>query len=208
MIKLSLVNFDHVEESKREDLQQLIDARLQYFNELFKRYPVDVPLEIKFQKKPNGWKVDVMIKMQSTTLYFEESGKNLEKILSSVFGKMKKQVKKQKAIERKDYEYKRAKYRKKLLSQKDFEMLIELRRKGDRQGFDNLMKGIYDDLHADIKENYMAAGKTEDEAEVLTKELMEKIKQEVYETFTALKDQREEFLDSISDISHYYEQQG
>ncbi len=208
MIKLSLVNFDHVEESKREKLQQLIDARLQYFNELFKRYPVDVPLEIKFQKKPSGWKVDVMIKMQSTTLYFEESGKNLEKILGSIFGKMKKQVKKQKAIERKDYEYKRAKYRKKLLSQKDFELLIELRQKGDRQGFDNLMKGVYDDLHADIKENYMADGKSEDEAEVLTKELMEKIKQEVYQTFTAMKDQREEFLDSISDISYYYEQQG
>ncbi len=208
MIKLSLVNFELIDESKKQEIQELIDSRLQYFNELFKRYAADVPLEVKFQKKPSGWKVDVMIKMQSATLYFEESGKNLVKVLGKVFSKMKNQVKKQKAIERKDYEYKRAKYRKKLLSQKMFEQLIDLRNRGDRAGFDELMKGIYDDLHTDIKENYLAAGKSEEEAQKLTAELMEKIKEEIYQTFTAKKDQREEFLDSISDISHYYEQQG
>ncbi len=207
MIKLSLINFELVEEDKRQAVEELVNQRVQYFNELFKRYPAEVPLELKFQKKPSGWKVDAMIKMQSATLYFEESGKNLQKVVSAIFSKMKNQVKKQKAIERKDYEYKRAKYRKKLLSQKDFEALVDMRARGDRAGFDNLLKGVYDDLHLDIKDNYMARGKSEEEAEKLTAELMEKIKQEIYETFTAGKDQREEFLDSISDISHYFEQQ-
>jgi len=206
MIHLNLINFETVEPKDQQKIKEYIDQRMQYFGELFKRYPVDVEFEFKFQKKPSGWKVDAMVEMQSATLYFEESGKNLQKVLSTIFNKMKNQVKKQKAIERKDYEYKRAKYRKKKLTQKMFEMLIDLHEKGDREGFDNVMKEVYDDLHQDIKENYIAKGKSEEEAEILTKELMEKIKKEIYESFTAKKDQREEFLDSISDISYYYEQ--
>ncbi len=206
MIQLNLINFEILDAKDQQKIKEYIDQRMQYFGELFKRYPVDVEFEFKFQKKPSGWKVDAMVEMQSATLYFEESGKNLQKVLSTIFNKMKNQVKKQKAIERKDYEYKRAKYRKKKLTQKMFEQLIDLHEKGDREGFDNVMKEVYDDLHQDIKENYIAKGKSEEEAEILTKELMEKIKQEIYESFTAKKDQREEFLDSISDISHYYEQ--
>jgi len=208
MINLNLKNFEQVPDSDRQKIKEYIDQRMQYFGELFKRYPAEVDFDITFQKKPSGWKIDAMVKMQSATLYFEESNKNLQKALSAVFSKMKNQVKKQKAIERKDYEYKRSKYRKKKLSQKMFEELIDLKAKNDRSGFDSIMKEIYDDLHLDIKDNFIAKGKTEDEAEKLTADLMEKIKQEVFDTFTAQKDQREEFLDSISDISFYFEQNG
>jgi DNA-binding HxlR family transcriptional regulator len=205
MINLQLTNFDILPEDKKQKVQQIIDEKIQYFNQLLKRYPTEVPLEIKFQKKQSGWKIDILVKLQSKDIYLEQSGKNLEKILSKSLSTLKNQIKKQKAIERKDYEYKRAKYRKKLLSQKDFELLIELHKNKDRKGFDQLLKPIYDDLQQDLKERLQAKGKSEQEAEKISDQLMEKIKQEIYETFTAKKDQREEFLDSISDISHYYE---
>ncbi len=205
MIKTKLIGLEQIEESKRQTIQEIINQRLQYFNELFKRYPKDVIFELKFTKKPSGWKLDAMVEMASTTLFFEESGKNLTKLVSDIFSKIKKQVKKQKAIERKDYEYKRAKYRKKLLSQKMFEQLIDSHAQGDRESFDKILTDVYSDLRSDLKENLLAKGKNDQEAEQLSQELIEKIKQEVYDTFTATKDQREEFLDSISDISHYYE---
>ena len=205
MIKTNLINLEKIDEGKRKQVQELIDQRMQYFNELFKRYPSDVTFEFKFVPKSSGWKIEATVEMMSTTLFFEESGKNLTKVLSEIFSKIKKQVKKQKAIERKDYEYKRAKYRKKLLTQKMFEQLIDSHTKGDRESFDNILIDVYKDLQTDLKENLLAQGKTEQEAETLSQELIDKIKQEVYDTFSANKEQREEFLDSISDISHYYE---
>ncbi len=205
MVKFHLVNFEIVDTKKQEQIKQYIEQKIQYFNELFKRYPTDVDFEFKFQKKSSGWKVDAIVEMQSSTLFFEESGKDLKKVLSTIFNKMKNQVKKQKAIERKDYEYKRAKYRKKKLTQKMFELLIEYHDRGEKEQFNNLLKDVYDDLQLDLKENFIAKGKTQEEAEKISQELMEKIKEEVYKTFTANKEQREEFLDSISDISHYYE---
>ncbi len=206
MVKFHLVNFETIDPKKQEQIKQYIDQKIQYFNELFKRYPTDVTFEFKFQKKSSGWKIDAIVEMQSSTLFFEESGKDIKKVLSTIFNKMKNQVKKQKAIERKDYEYKRAKYRKKKLTQKMFELLIEYHDKGDKEQFNNLLKDVYDDLQLDLKENFMAKGKSQEEAEKISRELMEKIKEEVYQTFTAKKEQREEFLDSISDISHYYEE--
>ena len=205
MIKTNLINLEKLDENKKSQVEEIINQRMQYFDELFKRYPKDVTFEFKFIQKSSGWKIEAMVEMMSTTLFFEESGKNLIKVLSELFSKIKKQVKKQKAIERKDYEYKRAKYRKKLLSQKMFEQLIENHTQGNRENFDSILSDVYNDLEKDLIDNLIAKGKTEQEAENISKELMNKIKQEIYETFNANKEQREEFLDSISDISHYYE---
>ncbi len=204
MITLKLENFEILKD-KQQTIKEIIDSKVSYFNELLKRYPTEVTLELKFSQKPSGWKVDAYIEMQSGKTFFEESGKDIKAVVSAILNKIKDHIKKTKALERKDYEYKRAKYRKKKLSQKDFELLVDFKKENKRAEFDNLLKDIYDDLHQDIKENFVGKGKNDEEAEILTKELMEKIKEEIYETFTASKDQRDEFLDSISDISHYWE---
>jgi len=204
MIELTVKNLEAIQEPLKSYVQNYINQRVEALKRLFKRYPQKVPFEIIINKKQKGWKVDCYIYMQSETLYFEQSGKDLKNVLSEIFKKAKNQIKKQKSLERKDYLYKRERYRKKKLSQAAFEKLIEYRKSNSREAFDKELADVYEDLRQDLYDGYIEKGLSEKEAQEIAQKLMEKIKNEVYETFDSQKDEREEFLESISDISEYY----
>jgi len=107
MVTLILKNLKEVEEIYHNEIETICKEKEAYYNELFKKYEKDLTLEVIFNKSSALYKVSASLDLKSKKILVAEEDKNPVKALNHVFSGLKKAVKKQYELERKDYVYKR-----------------------------------------------------------------------------------------------------
>ena len=113
MVNLIIKNIKDVEENLRESIQKKIEEKSEYFEELLKKYEKDLTLEVIIDKSSSLYKISAAIDLKSKKLLSAEENKDINKAVTALFNGFKKAVKKQYELERKDYEYKRKRNKKK-----------------------------------------------------------------------------------------------
>ncbi len=107
MVTLILKNLKEVEEIFHSEIETICKEKKDYYNELFKKYDKDLTLEVIYNKSSALYKVSASLDLKSKKVLVAEEDKNPVKALNKVFSNLKKAVKKQYELERKDYVYKR-----------------------------------------------------------------------------------------------------
>ncbi len=107
MVNLIIKNVKEVEEIFHNEIETICKEKEDYYNELFKKYDKDLTLEVIFNKSSALYKVSASLDLKSKKVLVAEEDKNPVKALITVFSNLKKAVKKQYELDRKDYIYKR-----------------------------------------------------------------------------------------------------
>ncbi len=107
MVTLIVKNLKEVDESFHKEIETICKEKEDYYNELFKKYDKDLTLEVIFNKSSSLTKVSASLDLKSKKVLIADEDKNPVKALNTVFSSLKKVVKRQYELERKDYEYKR-----------------------------------------------------------------------------------------------------
>ncbi len=107
MVKLLIKNLKEVEEAARNQAEELIQSKVEFYENLFKKYDKDLTLEVIFDNSAAVYKVSASIDLKSKKVLLAEEGKEVLKVVTTLFNEFKKAVKRQYELERKDYEYKR-----------------------------------------------------------------------------------------------------
>jgi len=107
MIKYIIKNIKEVEEELHPEIQSIFESKQEYYNELFKKYDKEMTMELIVDHSSSLYKASVSLNMKSKKMLLAEEGKDMIKVLNSLFSNFKKAVKRQYELERKDYEYKR-----------------------------------------------------------------------------------------------------
>jgi ribosome-associated translation inhibitor RaiA len=107
MVTLILKNLKEVDSSFHKEIETIAKEKEDYYNERFKKYDKDLTLEVIFNKSSSLNKVSASLDLKSKKVLVAEEDKNPVMTLNKVFSSLKKAVKKQYELERKDYLYKR-----------------------------------------------------------------------------------------------------
>ena len=107
MVKLIIKNLKEVEENSRQQAEELIKSKVEFYQELFKKYDKDLTLEVIFNKSASTYTVSASIDLKSKKVLLAEENAEVLKAVTVLFNEFKKTVKRQYELERKDYEYKR-----------------------------------------------------------------------------------------------------
>jgi len=107
MVKLVIKNLKEVEESLRKEFEEICQEKLDFYQNLFKKYDKDLLLEIIVNKSAKTYTVSASIDLKSKKVLLAEEDKEVLKALNRLMKEFKKAVKRQYELERKDYEYKR-----------------------------------------------------------------------------------------------------
>ncbi len=107
MVKLIIKNLKEIDEAARKQAEDLIKSKVEFYEQLFKKYDKDLTLEVIFDKSSSLAKVSASINLKSKKVLLAEEDKEVLKAVTRLFNAFKKAVKRQYELERKDYEYKR-----------------------------------------------------------------------------------------------------
>jgi len=107
MVKLIIKNLKEVEEPFRKEIEEIINDKVEFYQNLFKKYDKDLTLEVIFNKSAATYLVSASIDLKSKKVLIAEEQKDVIKAVRQLFNEFKKAVKRQYELERKDYEYKR-----------------------------------------------------------------------------------------------------
>ncbi len=107
MVKLVLKNISEIEEEFHSEIRNYCEDKLEYYNDLFKKYDKDLVLEVTFNKSSSLYKTTATINLKSKNILIVKEDKDVFKALTATFSDFKAAVKRQYELERKDYEYKR-----------------------------------------------------------------------------------------------------
>ncbi len=108
MVKLTLKNLKEIkDEISRDEFKNSWEGKRKYVEEYFKNYDKPLTLEVIVNNDGKVYKVSVSLNLKSKKLLHAEEDKDLMKATSRLFSEFRKQMKKQKELERKDYLYKR-----------------------------------------------------------------------------------------------------
>jgi ribosome-associated translation inhibitor RaiA len=107
MVELIIKNINEVEKEFHKELEELCHEKSGFFKELFKKYDKEMTLEVIFDHSSAVYKVSASLNLKSKKVLVVEESKDVIKAATAVFNALKKAVKRQYELERKDYEYKR-----------------------------------------------------------------------------------------------------
>ncbi len=107
MVELVIKNLKEVPEEFHGQIKSICEEKVEFFNQLFKRYDKDLTLEVIFDHSSSLYKVTGSLNLKSKKILVVEEGKDVLTVLSTLLSELKKAVKRQHELERKDYEYKR-----------------------------------------------------------------------------------------------------
>jgi ribosome-associated translation inhibitor RaiA len=107
MVTLVIKNLKEVEEPFRAEVESYCEEKLDFYQNLFKKYDKDLTLEVIINKSAKTYVVSASIDLKSKKVLVAEEDKDILKAIHKLFDEFKKTVKKQYELERKDYEYKR-----------------------------------------------------------------------------------------------------
>ena len=107
MIILTIKNIKEIEKDFHKSIREMCETKRAYYEELFKNYGKDLNLEVVLNKEGNTYKTSASLNLKTKKMLIVEEGKDIIKTLTRLFSGLKKAVKHQYEIERKDYLYKR-----------------------------------------------------------------------------------------------------
>ncbi len=107
MVELIIKNLNEVEEPFHPEIERLAREKSKFFKELFKKYDKDMVLEVIFDHSSAVYKVTASLNLKSKKVLVVEEGKDVVVATTNAFNALKKAVKKQYELEKKEYEYKR-----------------------------------------------------------------------------------------------------
>ncbi len=107
MVSLTIKNLKEVEDQFHNEINTICEEKREYYNELFKKYKKGLTLEVIFDKSSAVYKVTASINLKSKKVLTVEENIDPIKALSKALSDLKKAVKKQYELEKKEYEYKR-----------------------------------------------------------------------------------------------------
>jgi len=113
MVELVKKNISDVEIVFHKEIDRICSTKMDFFNNLFKKYDKDMIVEIIFDKSSSLYKVSASINMKSKKVLVVEEDKDVIKAVSRLCQEFKKAVKRQYELEKKEYEYKRKRKKKK-----------------------------------------------------------------------------------------------
>ncbi len=113
MVELIIKNLKEVEETSRKEFEEICKEKIEFYQNLFKKYDKDLTLEIIVNKSAKTYTVSASIALKSKKILLAEENKDILKALNRLMKEFKKAVKRQYELERKDYEYKRKNRKKK-----------------------------------------------------------------------------------------------
>jgi ribosome-associated translation inhibitor RaiA len=107
MVTLTIKNLKEVETPFRDEVEKIIHEKMEFYQNLFKKYDKDLTLEVIFNKSSSTYLVSASLDLKSKKVLLAEEDKDILKTVRTLFNEFKKAVKRQYELERKDYEYKR-----------------------------------------------------------------------------------------------------
>lgn len=107
MVNLILKNLKEVDLTFRKEIEEICQEKLNFYQNLFKKYDKDLTLEVIFNKSAKTYTVSASIDLKSKKVLAAKEDKDVLKALRQLCAEFKKMVKHQYEMERKDYEYKR-----------------------------------------------------------------------------------------------------
>ncbi len=107
MVELIIKNLKEVEEPFRKEFEEICQEKLDFYQNLFKKYDKDLVLEVIVNKSAKTYTVSASIDLKSKKVLLAEEDRDVLKALNHLMKEFKKAVKRQYELERKDYEYKR-----------------------------------------------------------------------------------------------------
>ncbi len=107
MVQLIIKNLKEVEENYRNEVENIINEKVEFYQNLFKKYDKNLTLEVIFNKSASTYTVSASIDLKSKKVLSAQEDKDILKATRALFNDFKKAVKRQYELERKDYEYKR-----------------------------------------------------------------------------------------------------
>jgi len=107
MVNLILKNLKEVDMTFRKEIEEICQEKLNFYQNLFKKYDKDLTLEVIFNKSAKTYTVSASIDLKSKKVLVAQEDKDVLKALRQLCTEFKKMVKHQYEMERKDYEYKR-----------------------------------------------------------------------------------------------------
>ncbi len=107
MVELIIKNLKEVETPYKKEVEAIIEEKMDFYRNLFKKYDKDLVLEVIFNKSASTYLVSASLDLKSKKVLIAEEDKDVVKAVRTLFNEFKKAVKRQYELERKDYEYKR-----------------------------------------------------------------------------------------------------
>ncbi len=107
MVELVIKNVRELEDEYRSSVSGICEEKAEFFKELLKKYEKNLLLEVIFDHSSSLYKVSGSLNLKSKKVLSVKEGKDVVKVVTGMFSDLKKIVKKQYELERKDYEYKR-----------------------------------------------------------------------------------------------------
>ena len=185
MIHLEIYNFNELEAPYIDEVRKIIQSKKDYYEQLFKKYPKDLLLEVKFNKDKE-YRVSIGINMQSKDIRIVETGRDPVAALRRAFAEFKKTVKRQLAHERKDYLYKRKRYRQQKWKNQ-FELLVsEMQDEKQQEAKPRYAKKVKNSLQAVrkyLKTRLKTLGLTKKQIKAQLPALVEAVEKRFYAVF-------------------------
>ncbi len=184
MLTTEIRNFNEVEATYQPEIRKMIKQRQEYFENLFKKYSKDLVLKIDFNKDKQ-YRVNLEINMLSKTVSVTELDKEPVAALRRAFSEFKKAVKRQIALERKDYLYKRKRYRQQKWSEY-FHLLtedVEASNRDNRPKYSRKVKNALKSVQKYLKKRLKESGFTKKQIKAQMPRLVELIERKFYAKF-------------------------
>ena len=107
MVNLTLKNLKEVDMTFRKEIEEICQEKLNFYQNLFKKYDKDLTLEVIFNKSAKTYTASASIDLKTKKVLAAKEDKDVLKAVRQLCTEFKKMVKHQYEMERKDYEYKR-----------------------------------------------------------------------------------------------------
>ncbi len=184
MLRIEIKNFNEIEKPYIDEIRRIIKHRQEYYENLFKKYDKDLILDITFNKDKE-YRVSIGINLKSKDILIVETDRDPVAALRRAFAEFKKAVKRQIAHERKDYLYKRKRYRQQKWKL-HFEELIEdtqASQKEDKPKYSRKVKNSLKAVHKYLKSRLKEMGFTKKQIKAQLPALIDAVERKFYRVF-------------------------
>ncbi len=184
MVTLEIRNFNEIEEVYHPEIRKILKQKQEYYEHLFKKYTKNLILAVDFNKDKN-YRVNIELNMRSKTVSVTELDRDPVTALRRAFAEFKKAVKRQIAHERKDYLYKRKRYRQQKWAEY-YNLLkedVEESLKQDKPKYSRKVKNGLKSVHKYLKKRLKELGFTKKQVKAQLPRLIELIERKFYRIF-------------------------
>jgi len=184
MVTLEIRNLNEIEDVYLGEIRRIIKRKQEYYENLFKKYSKNIVIEIEFNKE-KLYRVNISTNLISKTISVTELDRDPVEALRRAFAEFKKAVKRQIALERKDYLYKRKRYRQQKWKEY-FDILaedVEESVKEDKPKYSRKVKNAMKSVQKYLKKRLKELGFTKKQIKAQLPDIMELIERKFYLVF-------------------------